>query len=144
MTTYTVERATEYTEELRNFVNLESKYLADLFDNKLDPSGAAIEGMIKHAIFLVGKRDGEIRGVHISWLTKCPLDMNTKILQQQLFYVKPDSGRLSYHLFNKFIDIGRSEANHIITMLTRQTNIKSHTLENLGFKELEVLYRMEV
>ncbi len=141
--TYTIERARVLTNELQNFVNSEGPRIAEIFDNKFNPSGAALEGMIERGIFLVGRRNGEIRGVHISWLVKSPLDVEIKILQQQLFYVKPDSGRMSYHLFNKFIDIGKSEANHIITMLTRQTNIKSATLEKIGFKELEVVYRLE-
>ncbi len=144
MTTYTIERATLYSNELRNFVTSEAPKISEIFESKFNPENAAVELMIEKGIFLVGRRDGEIRGFHISWLSKSPLDMNVKILHQQLFYVKPDSGRMSYHLFKKFIDIGRSEANHIITMLTRHTNIKPETLENLGFSELEVLYRMEI
>ena len=144
MTTYTIERARVYTNELRNFVNAEGPHIAKIFGNKFNYENAAIEAMIEKAIFLVGRRNGEIRGVHISWLVNHPLDTKVKLLSQQLFYVKPDSGRMSYHLFKKFIDIGKSEANHIITMLTRQTNIKSDTLEKFGFKELEVLYRLEV
>ena len=98
----------------------------------------------ERAIFLICRRDGEVRGTMIAFLTKSPFDPSIKILQQQHFYVKPDSGRTAYHLFKKFIDIGKTEANHIITMLTSQTNIKPETLERLGFKEMETLYRMEV
>lgn len=144
MTTYTIERATEYETDLHNFLKQETPKISALFENKFNPSNAAVRIMIEKGIFLVARRNGEIRGIHISWLIKSPLDLNVKILQQQLFYVKPDSGRTTYHLFKKFIDIGKSEANHIITMLTSQTNIKSTTLVNLGFKELEVLYRLEV
>lgn len=142
--TYTIERMIYFSDELEDFLIENCPDMAFLFDNKFNPENAAVEHMLNGAIFLVGRRDGEIRGLHISWLFKSPLDINVKVLQQQLFYVKPDSGRMAYHLFQKFIDIGKSEANHIITMLTRHTNIKPDTLVNLGFEELEVLYRLEV
>jgi hypothetical protein len=83
-------------------------------------------------------------GHMICFFTKTPLDPQVTILRQLSFYAKPDSGRTAYHLFHKFIDIGKKQANHIITMLTSHTNIKPSTLENLGFKELETLYRMEI
>lgn len=144
MTTYTIEKVNLYSDELRNFLEVECPKISSIFGSKFNYENAAIKLMIEKGIFLVAKRNGEIRGIHISWLSKSPLDMNVKILQQQLFYVKPNSGRTTYHLFKKFIDIGKSEANHIITMLTRQTNIKPDTLVKLGFSELEVLYRLEV
>jgi len=144
MTTYIVERVTERDEDLRIFFKENLCNISELFDNVFDWNHSAVELMLEKGIFLVGRRNGEIRGLHISWLSRNPLDLNIKMLQQQLFYVKPDSGRMAYFLFKKFIDIGKIEANHIITMLTRQTNIKPDTLERLGFKELEVLYRLEV
>jgi hypothetical protein len=144
MTTYTIEREMFYSKELREFIEIESPKISRTFENKFNHEKAAITKMIEHGIFLVGRRNGEIRGIHVSWLVKSPLDTETKLLQQQIFYVKPDSGRMTYYLFKKFIDIGRSEANHIITMLTRHTNIKPETLIKYGFKEIEVLYRLEI
>ena len=143
---YTIERVTEYYKPsgFDEFIKQNAPKISELFDGKFNPSNAAINHMIKKGIFLVGKRNGVITGLHISFLINSPLDINVKILQQQLFYVMPDSGRMAYHLFQKFIDIGKSEANHIITMLTRHTNIKPETLGRMGFKELEVLFRLEV
>lgn len=143
-TNYHVERIQTYEKDLKDFLIEETPKISEMFGNTFNPERAALGVMIEKGIFLVGRRNGEIKGIHISWLTSSALDINVKILQQQLFYVKPDSGRMAYYLFNKFIDIGKSEANHIITMLTRNTNIKPTTLQNLGFKELEVLYRLEV
>ena len=100
--------------------------------------------MIEMGIFLIGRKHGKICGFHVSWLNNSSLDVRIKILQQQIFYVKPDSGRMAYHLFKKFIDIGKSEANHIITMLTIHSNIKPETLKSWGFTEMETLYRMEI
>lgn len=141
--TYTIERLTEYTDELREFIETEGFEISQMFDGHFNPNNAAIELLIKNAIFLVGRRNGEIRGIHVSWLIKSPLDITVKILQQQIFYVKPDSGRTALELFNKFIDIGKNEANHIITMLTRHSNIKPETLEKRGFEEIEVHYMLE-
>lgn len=141
---YTVERADEYSEDLHNFLKSEMPELSEKFGGVFNPANAAIEKMIEKGIFLIGRRNGEIRGIHVSWLTRSSLDVEVILLQQQIFYVKPDSGRMTYHLFKNFIDIGKREANHIITMLTRYTNIKPQTLFDMGFKELEVLYRMEI
>ena len=144
MPTYTVEKALYFNDELREFFIKEGEAISKLFDNKFDWNYAAYAQMIERGIFLVGKKDTKICGFHISYLLPSPLDVNVKLLQQQIFYVKPDSGRMAYYLFKKFIDIGKTEANHIITMLTSKTNIKPSTLKRWGFSELETLYRMEI
>lgn len=118
--------------------------LTNLFEGKLDYKNCNVRDLVNNCIFLVCRRNGKIRGHMICYLTNSPLDPKVKILRQLSFYVKPDSGRTAYHLFHKFIDIGKDRANHIITMLTSHTNIKPSTLENLGFKELETLYRLEI
>lgn len=140
---YTIERAEEPNLELSQFLFREVPNISKLFGDKFDFKNRAEEVMMEKGLFLVVKRDGEITGILVAFKSKSVFDINTTILQQQLFYVKPDSGRSAYHLFKKFIDIGKAEADHIITMLTSQTNIKPSTLEKLGFKELETLYRME-
>lgn len=118
--------------------------LSKLFDNKFNWKNAPILKLIKNCIFLVCRRNGEIRGHMICYVFNSPLDPEVRILYQLSFYVKPDSGRTAYYLFQKFIDIGKERANHIITMLTSRTNIKPSTLKSLGFEELETLYRMEI
>lgn len=143
--TIKVERVTELTDELRSFLIAELPSIAELFDDVFDPQYAAIEHMLKNGIFFVGWKNGEIRGFHQSWLVnQHALDVRIKVLRQQIFYVKPDSYGVAEQLFQKFLDFGKLEANHIITMLTRRTNIKPETLMKKGFKEMEVLYRLEV
>lgn len=144
MTTYTVKRYEDYTKELAVFLGNEIPKISKLFDNKFDWKNRDDFRLFRKGIFLVCERDEEIVGIHISFLVKSVFDENTRILQQQLFYCKEGSGRAAYYLFKKFIDIGKQEANHIITMLTSQTNIKPETLRKMGFKELETLYRLEV
>jgi hypothetical protein len=148
MTTYTIEQIKEshYTlpQDFINYLYEEAPKISAMFDNKLDYRNCPVRKLVNDCIFLVCRRDGEIRGHMICNLFTSPLDSKVKILYQLSFYVKPDSGRTAYHLFQKFIDIGKDRANHIITMLTSHTNIKPSTLENMGFKELETLYRMEI
>lgn len=114
------------------------------FGNKFDFQKTPYEQLAKNYIFLVCLRNDVITGHMLCRIFNSPLDPSVKILYQLSFYVKPDSGRTAYHLFQKFIDIGKDRANHIITMLTSQTNIKPSTLENMGFKEIETLYRLEI
>lgn len=145
---YTIDRVTLATPHL--FVDVGvyiyqvAPEIAKMYGDKFDWRNADLLTLIRDYIFLVCKRDGEIRGHMICFLTTNALDPKVKILRQLMFYVKPDSGRTAYYLFHKFIDIGKNQADHIITMLTSHTNIKPNTLKNLGFEELETLYRLEI
>lgn len=142
---YTIERLTkveDFTEDIKDFIHEEVPKISEMFGNDYDYTNCNYYDYALNDIFLICRRDGEVRGMMIGYFGVSGFDSNSKILRQQLFYVKPGSGRTAYHLFNKFIDIGRNEANHIITMLTSQTNIKAQTLENMGFEEMETLYMM--
>lgn len=146
-TTYTIEQLTRedlLDEEVIHYFCDVAPTIANIFGNKFNFRNAPVVDLVNNCIFLICRRNGEIRGHMLCYLSFSPLDPEVKILRQLSFYVKPDSGRTAYHLFQKFIDIGKDRANHIITMLTSQTNIKPSTLESLGFEELETLYRMEI
>jgi len=146
MTTYTIERLTNalITSEIANYLVTEAPKISAMFDNKLDWNKTPFAHLIENYQFYICRRNGEITGHLICYIFTSPLDTSKKILYQLAFYAKPDSGRTAWHLFQKFIDIGRKDANHIITMLTSQTNIKPSTLKNLGFEEVETLYRLEI
>lgn len=146
-TVYTIEQLNKDTVHLfgvKQYLYEVAPKLSEMFEGKLDYKNCPIEALAENYIFLVCRRNGEIRGHMLCYVFTSPLDIKVKILYQLSFYVKPESGRTAYHLFQKFIDIGKDRANHIITMLTSHTNIKPTTLERLGFKELETLYRMEI
>lgn len=147
MTDYTIERLNgpeDFDESVVKYLYEEAPKISELFENVFNYENFSPLLLANKAIFLVGKRNGEVRGHMIACLSRSPLDTKITMLEQISFYVKPDSGRTAYCLFSKFLDIGKSEANHIITMLTRHSNIKPSTLEKLGFKEMEVVYRLEV
>lgn len=142
--TYTIKKAESLTYDLGLFLAEEVPKLSRLYGSKFNYFNCDIDKLIDKGYFYYCERDGEITGIHVSYLGSSPFDPERKILRQLLFYVKPNSGRTAYHLFKNFIDIGKQNANHIITMLTSHTNIKPETLHKFGFGELETLYRMEV
>lgn len=146
-TTYTIEKLDRYRVHLptvKEYLFEVAPQISAMFDNKLDYRHTPIEDLAENYDFFICRRNGVITGHLICYIFTSPLDITKKILYQLAFYAKPDSGRTAWHLFQKFIDIGRKDANHIITMLTSRTNIKPSTLKNLGFEELETLYRLEI
>ena len=140
MTTYTIERVEEndntVSEDFLKYIREVAPVLAELFGNKFDYTTTPYRMLVRHYQFYVCRRNGEITGHLICHIYTSPLDVTKKILYQVSLYAKPDSGRTAYHLFQKFIDIGKKNANHIITMLTSRTNIKPSTLKNLGLEEM--------
>lgn len=63
-----------------------------------------------------------------------------RILMQHSLYSEPRT-RAAKLLLDHFLDFGKSRVDHVITMITPYTNIKPCSLEKMGFKELETLYR---
>lgn len=147
MITYTIERLSQpkdFTPDIEQFLTEEIPNISKIFGNKFNHDNCIYHAFALAGVFLICRRNDKVQGLMVAFLNRSPFDHKTILLQQQLLYVKPNSGRTAYHLFKKFIDIGKREANHIITMITSQTNIKPTTLEKMGFKEMEVLYRLEV
>lgn len=149
MTTYTIVRLDfddfiSNKHEIHEYLGEVAPYLSKLFGNKFDYRLTPYGKLFQKYIFLVCLRDGKITGHMIANLFTSPLDESVRILYQVSFHAKPDSGRTAYHLFQKFLDIGKTRANHVITQRTPHTNIKASTLENMGFTEMETLYRLEI
>lgn len=72
-------------------------------------------------------------------------DQSKVLLRQDFLYTPEGSSPFICHrLMQDFIDFGKLCADHILTVRGPGTNIKGSSLERLGFKELETLYRMEV
>lgn len=68
---------------------------------------------------------------------------SNKSLTQRILYAVPKT-RAANLLLKEYIDFGKSSGKSIYTVLGLATNIKSKTLEKMGFKYVESLYRMEV
>ena len=79
----------------------------------------------------------------MSQIFSSAFDHETSILYQDMLYVR--EGRMTaYLLFKDFLDFGKLHANHIITGINNNTNIKPQTLQKYGFEKLEELYRLKV
>lgn len=120
----------------------EKTHHAEVFD----PNNFSIARYLARAgghMFLA-RRDGRPVGVMFARLLTSVFDSNLLILFQDLLYVESGNSRATKMLMQYFIDFGKKNANHLITMITEGTNIKPRSLERLGFSELETLYRMRV
>ena len=145
MATYTIERVYQTTPpEVFDFLVEEIPKISERFSDKFNWRMIDLEQLLKDKTFFYCTRNGEVVGFILCTFMRSTFDPTNIVLMQDLFYVKPNSGKAAYLLFKKFIDIGKSKANHIITMLTSQTNVKPSTLKKFAFKELETLYRLEV
>jgi len=89
------------------------------------------------------RRDGDPVGVMLASIYPSVFDNSVLIYQQDLLYARPGT-RAAKLLMDDFIDFGKGHAKHIISMIGANTNIKPKSLERLGFKKLEELYRIEV
>lgn len=90
------------------------------------------------------RRDGRPVGAMLASIQISVFDPDLTILVQDSLYVPESGNRAAFLLLREFIDFGKSNAKHIITMTASGTNIKARSLEKLGFKELERHYRLEV
>jgi hypothetical protein len=79
-------------------------------------------------------------GMLMARLYGSTFDPRTKILMQDLLYVRPGNSRAVYLLLQHFIDFGKFHANHTFTMISEHTNIKGRSLERLGFRKTEEHY----
>jgi hypothetical protein len=146
MTTYTIRQLK--VEDLNDtdlclFLANTADEMNDRYGNKFDVHNFDIENYIRYHRFMVCFKNEKPVGVMMSRLSYTVFDPKVIVLRQDhLSAVK--GTRAAYLLMKDFIDFGKSNANHIITAIADKTNIKHQSLKKLGFKELEILYRMEV
>lgn len=96
----------------------------------------------KEARLMICYKNGKPVGVMLYQIFPSVFDPSTLVCKQDLLYVKKGNPRATKLLLDEFIDFGKANANHVITMIAEKTNIKPRSLEKLGFKKLEVLYRL--
>lgn len=108
-----------------------------------DPQQFPIEGVMRHGIVFMCYRDGNPCGFLIASKNRYLFDPRKTMLRQETFFAEPGT-RAAWYLFNEFLDFGKRNANYIVTMIGKHTNLTPRTLERLGFEELETLYRMEI
>jgi len=146
-TTYTIKKIRDAADVDRNlllFIVNAIENSGELYDDHFNFKNFDIGTYIKRGLFWVCYKNDAVQGVMLGRIYKALFDPKVKILKQELLYVKSPGHRAAYLLLKEFIDFGKSNANDIITMIGEKTNIKGKSLERLGFKKLEVIYRMEV
>lgn len=101
-----------------------------------------IQDFTNNHLLAVCYRGAEPVGFLAATLNTAFFDARKVVLRQQLLFSQYP--KASYRLLCYLIDFGKLHANHIITCIGQETNIKPASLERLGFTELETSYRMEV
>lgn len=141
---YTTKRLTGSQIEFRHidYIGQAGVRLSEMYPNDYEWWRVDVVDLANKGYFAVCERDGEIVGFMIASFYSSTFDPTTTILQQNLLYATPRT-RAAHYLLKAFIDFGRKDFNHIITMIAPRTNIKPQSLKRLGFKELETLYGME-
>ncbi len=143
---YSIERIRgidDITPELAAFFFKTADGVAEKYGNKFDPKSFDFIGYAEKGLFLVCRRDGFPVGALLARLYESIFDSEVIILYQDLLVCGPGSGRAAHLLYKHFIDFGRVHADHLFTCRAIHTNIKARSLEKLGFKKVEELWRME-
>ncbi len=147
MSKYRVEQITKdrvlVDGQLYSYFQHVGKSCSKIFDNKLSWRNFLPATYAEKYRFIVCFRGEEPVGVSLSRLYNSILDPKVRILYQDLIFASPGTRAASY-LYRDLIDFGKANADHILSARAPKTNIKSSSLEKLGFKELEILYRLEV
>lgn len=130
--------------ETAEFIFAWGLVLAEKFGNKLNPANFNFLDYARDNLVWFAYRGERPVGAMLARLYASIFDPNVRILFQDSLSVMPGNPKATHLLMQHFIDFGRTNANHIFTATTENTNIKGASLEKLGFKKLEVLYRMEI
>lgn len=142
---YTIKKCTmqNLTHEDLKFICRSAVHLSKKLNAKYKWENFRIMTFAKEENLWICYRDEEPVGFLMASLFKNFFDSETIILKQNLLFSLPNT-RGAYLLVKEFIDFGKHHANHILTAIGRETNIKPRSLSKLGFKKLEELYRLEI
>jgi hypothetical protein len=144
--TYTIEQFVgekSFPSGLIEFFQEAAKQVAKMYSDSFDWRNFTLMKYAQSARLMVCYKDDKPVGVMLYQTFPSVFDPETIVCKQDLLYVKKGNPRATKLLLDEFIDFGKANANHVITMIAEKTNIKPRSLEKLGFKKLEVLYRLE-
>lgn len=142
---YTIKRikSPDVEGDVRRFIAEGAEFANRVYGNKYDWSEFPILDFVdSHYFAMCFKRNVPV-GFICGTLTRNGFDRKITTLRQTLLYAVPKT-RASLLLLKDFIDFGKENAKHIITGIGTETNIKPKSLEKLGFKHLEQVFRLEV
>ncbi len=121
----------------------QAEKVADRDGNRFDFMNFDMLDYIDRGHVWVCKKNGRPVAIMMARLYNSIFDHETLVLMQDLLYTSERFSRGPYLLLREFIDFGRTHANLIFTMATRNTNIKARSLERLGFAKSEQLFEMK-
>ena len=136
-------KSTDLNHELEQFIVKSCKELKRIYGKTYDLSHFPFEELMDNHYFAICYGKTGPVGMMIGRLKTNIFDANVIFLTQITLYAVPGT-KAAYYLMNDFIDFGKNNANYIISTINTQTNIKGRSLERLGFKETERVFRLEV
>lgn len=142
--TYTIEPVTQnFSLETYRWLRSAIKKVTDDHVVTYNPELIGLSWFIKNCRFVICRRNGKPVGYMVSRLIKSAFNPEIKRLRQISLYAEPNT-RAAYYLMKDFIDFGKIHADHIITTIGMNTNIKRKSIEKLGFEKIEEHYLMKV
>jgi hypothetical protein len=138
-----IEEITHITPIIKLWLHQAAIQLNSMYGNRYDLTRFDLKSHLKcggRLTLCVGK--GRVYGVMLATLTENQWDFGKRLyIQDTIYSAHPRATKL---LIDDFINYGRQNADEIITMVGEHTNIKGASLEKLGFKPVELVYRLEV
>lgn len=135
-------KGADLTDEIVHFLRSVMYEVALSMELPIDSDKFDFKKFADHNRLTLCFRDGEPVGIMLAALLKSFWDEDLIILKQISLWAVPKT-RAANLLFKDFIDFGKLHADHIHTNIGVKTNISSRTLERIGFRHVETLYRLE-
>ncbi len=146
MENYTVEKITgnyDISEEMEKFFHDFGMSHYKNLNLRYDVRNLTVENYIKVGHVWFCFRNNKPVGFMLATMGPVSLDLNYIALRQTFLYALPGT-RGAHHLLKEFVDFGKRHANDVIITVGKYTNLKSRSLERLGFGEWETIYKLEV
>lgn len=142
---YTVKRCTQHnlTPSDLTFIAESAEHLNGLYEKNYNWRKIDIKIFATLNYLTICYRDETPVGFLAATFYRAFFDREIFLLQQNVLFSKPNT-RAALLLLRELIDFGKCSANDVITMLAKHTNIKPRSLERLGFRKFEELYRLEL
>lgn len=136
-------KSSDFNQELLEWFYLSGEYVNEIYERGYDFSKFnMLEFADAHCIWLC-LRGGEPVGFMMATYGRNFFDPSVTTLNQRLLYSVPNT-RAALLLLKEYIDFGKHNVDHTHSTIGLLTNVKPSSLEKLGFRIVESLYRLEV
>jgi hypothetical protein len=146
MQDYTVRKLTgnyDVTESVKEFFYACARSHSEILGLKYDIEKFSLDEYARHShVWFCFKGEKPV-GFMLAVMGGTSLDSKHITLRQTFLYGLPGT-RASAYLLKEFVDFGKRHANDVIITVGKKTNLKSRSLERLGFFEWETIHKLEV